>query len=376
MGFPVDRPRRLRRTAALRRLVAETRIAPADLILPLFVKEGLTEPVPVDSMPGVVQHSRQSLRKAAHEAAVAGVGGVMLFGIPEHKDDKGLQADAEDGVVQCSLRDLKSDLGQDVVLVADLCLCEYTDHGHCGPLAGSGIVDNDATIVRYGSVAVAQVRAGADVVAPSGMMDGQVGAIRSALDECGFADHAILAYAAKYASAFYGPFRDAAESTPSHGDRRGYQMDPANGDEAVREVLADLEQGADWVMVKPAGPYLDVIRRVRETVDAPRRIERATKPHYIERRRAYLQPDGTIRYRYSRNQDSSAGNVYDGPSLPVDPNDPSPVVTEYKHVKVPGQPITETVIVVRQGDRVLSVTPRTPLRYHTMDFGNLSDYEN
>jgi len=269
VGFPVDRPRRLRRNAALRRLVAETRLHPAELVLPLFVKEGLTEPTPVGSMPGVWQHSHESLRKAAHEAVSAGVGGLMVFGIPTHKDSTGSSADADEGVVQRALRQLREDLGEDAVLMADLCLCEYTDHGHCGPLGPGGDVDNDSAIARYASVAVAQAQAGADVVAPSGMMDGQVGAIRAALDDSGFNDRVILAYAAKYASAFYGPFRDAAESTPSHGDRRSYQMDPANAAEALREVQADLDQGADWVMVKPAGPYLDVIRDVANSVDVP-----------------------------------------------------------------------------------------------------------
>ena len=299
MGFPVDRPRRLRRNAALRRLVAETRLHPADLILPLFVKEGLSEPVSVDSMPGVMQHSRESLRKAAHEAVAAGVGGLMLFGIPEHKDATGTSADADDGIVQLALRDLRSDLGDNAVLMADLCLCEYTDHGHCGPLTPAGEVDNDAAIARYASVAVAQARAGADIVAPSGMMDGQVAAIRGGLDESGFADRAILAYAAKYASTFYGPFRDAAESTPSSRDRRGYQMDPANALEALREVRADIDQGADWVMVKPAGPYLDIVRQVADAVDVPlaayqvsgemAMVEAAAANGWIDRERAIAE---------------------------------------------------------------------------------------
>jgi porphobilinogen synthase len=250
--------------------MGETRLSPANLVLPLFVKEGLSEPLAVRSMPGVQQHTLDSLRKAAGEAAEAGVAGVILFGIPEHKDAEGSQADAEDGIVQRALRELKADLGDDIVLMADLCLCEYTDHGHCGPLAADkNIVDNDLTITRYASVARAQVAAGADVVAPSGMMDGQVAVIRDAIDAAGYADRIILAYAAKYASAFYGPFRDAAESTPSFGDRRGYQMDPANSREAIREVFADIEQGADAVMVKPAGPYLDVIAKVSDAVDVP-----------------------------------------------------------------------------------------------------------
>jgi len=299
MGFPVQRPRRLRRTAALRRSLAETRLAPAELVLPLFVKEGIDEPVAVASMPGVYQHTLESLRKAAHEAVEAGVGGVILFGIPSVKDDVGSQADADDGIVQRALRELSQDLGDATVLMADLCLCEYTDHGHCGLLTGAGDVDNDVTIARYADIAVAQARAGADVIAPSGMMDGQVGAIRTALDDAGFDDRAILAYSAKYASAFYGPFRDAAESTPSHGDRRSYQMDPANASEALREVQADLEQGADWVMVKPAGPYLDIIREVSLAVDVPvaayqvsgemAAIEAAAANGWIDRERAIAE---------------------------------------------------------------------------------------
>lgn len=299
MSFPADRARRLRRTPALRRLVAENRLHAADLVLPVFVKEGLGEAVAVRSMPGVFQHSRESLRKTVHDAVAAGVGGVMLFGIPEHKDAAGSQADDVDGIVQVALRDLRADLGAEVVLMADLCLCEYTDHGHCGPLTAGGEVDNDAAVARYAAVAVAQARAGADVIAPSGMMDGQVAAIRAALDDSSFSDRAILAYAAKYASAFYGPFRDAAESAPSSGDRRGYQMDPANADEAIREVRADIEQGADWVMVKPAGPYLDVVRQVRDSVDVPvaayqvsgemAMVEAAAANGWIERERAITE---------------------------------------------------------------------------------------
>ncbi len=298
-AFPVVRGRRLRRTAGLRRLVAQTRLSPADLVLPLFVKEGLSEPVPVGAMPGVVQHTRDSLRKAAHEAVEAGVGGLILFGIPTAKDANGSQADATDGVVQLALRDLTGDLGDDAVVMADLCLCEYTDHGHCGPLASDGSVDNDATLERYASVAVAQAAAGATVIAPSGMQDGQVGAIRSALDTAGFEAVPVLAYAAKYASAFYGPFREAAESTPAAGDRRGYQLDPANSDEALREVSLDLAEGADAVMVKPAGPYLDVVRRVRDAVDVPvfayqvsgeyAMVEAAAANGWIGRERAILE---------------------------------------------------------------------------------------
>jgi porphobilinogen synthase len=256
-------------------------------------------------MPGVVQHSRDSLRRAAAEAVEAGVGGLMLFGIPSHKDALGSQADSDDGIVQVALRDLSADLGEATVLMADLCLCEYTDHGHCGPLTAAGDVDNDATLERYAAVAAAQAAAGAHVVAPSGMQDGQVGAIRTALDAGGHPEVAVLAYAAKYASAFYGPFREAAESTPAFGDRRAYQMDPANGDEALREVLLDLEEGADLVMVKPALPYLDIVRRVRDSVDVPvaayqvsgelAMVEAAAANGWLERDRAVLETLTSIR---------------------------------------------------------------------------------
>ncbi len=267
--FPVSRPRRLRRTPALRRLAAETRLHPADLVLPLFVKEGITDPAPVASMPGVVQHTRDSLRKAAVEAVGAGVGGLILFGIPAVKDARGSGADDPDGIVPVALRDLVAELGDETVLMTDCCLDEYTDHGHCGVLRDDGSVDNDATLARYAAAAVAQARAGSHVVAPSGMMDGQVAAIRDALDADGHDDVAILAYSAKYASAFYGPFRDAAECAPQFGDRAGYQQDPANADEAVREVLLDVAEGADMVMVKPAMAYLDVVRRVADAVTVP-----------------------------------------------------------------------------------------------------------
>ena len=305
MAYPVDRPRRLRRTPALRRLVARTRLDPADLVLPLFVKEGLSEPVAVGAMPGVWQHTRDSLRKAADEAAQAGVGGLILFGIPAHKDAQGSQADAEGGVVQVALRDLASDLGDATVLMADLCLCEYTDHGHCGPLTSAGEVDNDETLLRYASVAAAQADAGAHVIAPSGMQDGQVGAIRTALDDSGHGSTAILAYAVKYASAFYGPFREAAESAPSFGDRRSYQMDPGGPGEALREVFLDLEEGADMVMVKPALPYLDVLREVRDAVDVPvaayqvsgelAMLEAAAANGWLERDRAMIETLTSIR---------------------------------------------------------------------------------
>jgi porphobilinogen synthase len=268
-GFPTARPRRLRRTAALRRLVEQTSVRPADLVLPLFVKEGIAEPQPVSSMPGVVQHTRESLRKAAAEATEAGVGGLILFGIPAVKDARGSAADDPAGIVQLALADLAAEVGGDTVLMADLCLDEYTDHGHCGLLTLAGEVDNDATLERYASIAVAQAEAGAHVVAPSGMMDGQVGAIRTALDGAGFGEVAICAYSAKYASAFYGPFREAAECAPQFGDRASYQQDPAGPDEALREVLLDVEEGADIVMVKPALAYLDVISRVATAVPLP-----------------------------------------------------------------------------------------------------------
>jgi porphobilinogen synthase len=268
-GFPVARPRRLRRTAALRRLVAPGGVRAADLVLPLFVKEGISEPRPVDSMPGVLQHTRDSLRKAAAEAVDAGVGGLILFGIPAAKDARGSAADDPAGIIQLALADLAAEVGQDTVLLADLCLCEYTDHGHCGVLTPSREVDNDATLQRYASAAVAQAAAGAHVVAPSGMMDGQVTAIRTALDEAGFGDVAICAYSAKYASAFYGPFRDAAEGAPQFGDRASYQQDLGNPGEALREVLLDVQEGADIVMVKPALAYLDIISRVAAAVPLP-----------------------------------------------------------------------------------------------------------
>jgi porphobilinogen synthase len=268
-GFPVARPRRLRRTAALRRLVAPGGVRAADLVLPLFVKEGIGEPHPVGSMPGVMQHTRDSLRKAAVEAVDAGVGGLILFGIPAVKDASGSAADDPAGIIQVALGDLAAEVGHDTVLMADLCLCEYTDHGHCGPLTPAGDVDNDATLERYASIAVAQAAAGAHVVAPSGMMDGQVAAIRAALDAAGFGEVAICAYSAKYASAFYGPFREAAEGAPQFGDRASYQQDLGNPGEALREVLLDTDEGADIVMVKPALPYLDIIGRVAAAVPVP-----------------------------------------------------------------------------------------------------------
>ena len=269
MPFPEQRPRRLRRTAALRRLVAETRVDVDDLIAPLFVKEGLREPEPVASMPGVVQHTLESVRKEVRGLAGLGIPAVVLFGVPALKDARGSAADDPHGIVQAALRGLRDEVGDDLVLISDTCLDEYTDHGHCGVVRDDGTVDNDATLERYAAAAVSQAHAGADIVAPSGMMDGQVGAIRAALDGAGHADTAILAYAAKYASALYGPFRDAAECAPSFGDRRAYQMDPPNGREAVLETLLDVAEGADLVMVKPALAYLDVIAAVRDRVALP-----------------------------------------------------------------------------------------------------------
>ena len=268
-SFPAARPRRLRRSAALRRLVAEVAVRPADLILPMFVKEGISEPQPVGSMPGVVQHTRDSLRKAAVDAVEAGVGGLVLFGIPLVKDGRGSAADDPAGIVQMALRDVDAEVGDTTVVMSDLCLDEYTDHGHCGVLTTAGEVDNDATLERYAAIAVAQAAAGAQVVAPSGMMDGQVAAIRRALDQAAYPDVALLAYSAKYASAFYGPFRDAAECAPRFGDRAAYQLDPPGSDAALREVLLDVDEGADAVMVKPALPYLDIVRRVADTVHVP-----------------------------------------------------------------------------------------------------------
>jgi porphobilinogen synthase len=268
MTYPYARPRRLRRSAAMRALVAETRVAPSELVLPLFVREGLSEPRAIASLPGVLQHSRDSLRKAAAEAAGAGIGGLMLFGVPQRRDAIGSAGTDPDGVLNVAIRDVVAEVGDATVVMSDLCLDEFTDHGHCGVLATDGTVDNDATLRRYEEMAVAQAHAGAHVLGLSGMMDGQVGAVRRALDAAGLLDTAILAYAAKYASACYGPFRDAVEST-LQGDRKTYQQDPANGREALREVALDVAEGADIVMVKPALPYLDVVAAVRAAVDVP-----------------------------------------------------------------------------------------------------------
>jgi porphobilinogen synthase len=267
-GYPFERPRRLRTTAAMRRLVAETRLDAADFVLPVFVREGAGEPRPIATMPGVVQHSRDSLRKAAAEAVEAGVGGLIIFGVPERRDATGTGATDPDGVLNVAIADVAAEVGDKIVIMADLCLDEFTDHGHCGVLDDHGRVDNDRTLERYAEMALAQASAGAHVVGPSGMMDGQVGAIRAALDGAGHVDVALLAYAVKYASAFFGPFRAAVESTLT-GDRRTYQQDPANAREAMREVRLDLAEGADLVMIKPASSYLDIVRRVADTVDVP-----------------------------------------------------------------------------------------------------------
>jgi porphobilinogen synthase len=270
MGYPSTRLRRLRRHPRLRDLVAETVLTPADLVAPLFVREGIDEPQPIASLPGVVQHTTETLVKEADRLAGLGVPALVLFGVPAAKDAAGSGASDPDGIVQVALRRLADQLGERMVLIADLCLDEYTDHGHCGILDARGSVDNDLTLDRYAEVAVAQATAGAHTVAPSGMMDGQVGAIRAALDAAGFADVAILAYAAKYASALYGPFRDAVDVTiAGGGDRKAYQQDHRNRREALREVELDVAEGADLVMVKPALAYLDVIAAVRARVDVP-----------------------------------------------------------------------------------------------------------
>lgn len=262
------RPRRLRSTPAVRRLVQENRLHAADLIETLFVKESLTEPAPLTSMPGVVQHTLDSLVEASRKAVDAGVGGIMLFGIPSHRDETGSQALAEDGILNRAIRAVVEAVGDRTVVMADLCLDEFTSHGHCGVLTDTGEVDNDATVELYAQMAVAQARAGVHVVGLSGMMDGQVARVREALDTEGFTNTIILAYAAKYASAFYGPFREAVDSQLS-GDRRTYQQDPANGREALTEVALDVDEGADIVMVKPGMPYLDVLAEVSESVTVP-----------------------------------------------------------------------------------------------------------
>jgi porphobilinogen synthase len=269
MPFPQQRPRRLRRTPALRELVRETDVRPSDLIAPLFVKEPIDEPAPITSMPGQMQHTIESLRKEAAEIRDRGVLAFVVFGVPEVKDAEGSEAWNPNGIGQRAIAALREDFGDDAVVIADLCLDEYTDHGHCGVLNDRGEVDNDQTLERYRWIAKAQADAGAHMVGPSGMMDGQVAAIRGSLDEAGHPDVAIMAYAAKFASAFYAPFREAAEGAPRFGDRTGYQEDPANADEALREVRADLDEGADIVMIKPGLPYLDIVRAAKDLGGAP-----------------------------------------------------------------------------------------------------------
>jgi len=295
---PVIRPRRLRQNAAVRALVAETRLHPRDFILPVFVKEGADSPVPISTMPGVVQHTLDSLVDEARACVAAGVGGFMVFGVPTAKDAVGSGADDPDGILNVAIGRVREAVGDDLVVMADLCLDEFTDHGHCGVLDDRGRVDNDATLERYASMAVAQARAGAHVVGPSGMMDGQVRVVRSALDAAGFTDTIILAYTAKYASGFYGPFREAVESSLV-GDRATYQQDPANLVEALREVQLDLEEGADLVMVKPALTNLDVVRAVAEIATVPvaayqisgeySMIEAAAERGWVDRRRCALE---------------------------------------------------------------------------------------
>jgi porphobilinogen synthase len=301
---PVTRPRRLRTTQGLRSLVAETRLAPEQLVLPMFVREGATEQRAISSMPGVVQHTRDSLLKAAHEAADLGLGGVMLFGIPQEKDALGSGATDPSGILNLAITDVVAEVGDAITVMSDLCLDEFTDHGHCGVLTPDGRVDNDRTLEVYAGMALAQADAGVDMVGPSGMMDGQVAAIRGALDGAGHTDVAILAYSAKYASSFFGPFREAVDSS-LQGDRRTYQQDPANAREGVREALLDIAEGADIVMVKPALGYLDVVRRVRDAVDVPvaaynvsgeySMVEAAAENGWIDRERAILEVLTSIR---------------------------------------------------------------------------------
>jgi porphobilinogen synthase len=301
---PVVRPRRLRLTPGLRRLVAETAVRPEQLVLPMFVREGLTEPHPISSMPGVVQHTRATLVRAAEEAAELGLGGVMLFGIPAERDARGTGAVDPAGILNLAITDVVSAVGDSLTVMSDLCLDEFTDHGHCGVLTPDGRVDNDATLEVYAEMALAQADAGVDMVGPSGMMDGQVAVIRAALDGAGHAEVGILAYSAKYASAFFGPFREAVDSC-LEGDRRTYQQDPANAVEGVREALLDVAEGADIVMVKPALAYLDVVRRVRDAVDVPvaaynisgeyAMVEAAAAHGWIDREAAILETLVSIR---------------------------------------------------------------------------------
>ncbi|MEV7024912.1 porphobilinogen synthase [Kitasatospora sp. NPDC093558] len=302
--FPYVRPRRLRQSPAMRRLVAETRLHPAELILPLFVREGVSEPIPVTSMPGVVQHTRDTLRKAVVEAAEAGLGGVMLFGVPAVQDAIGSEGTNPDGILQQAIRDVVSEAGDALVVMSDLCLDEYTDHGHCGVLAADGSVDNDATLERYAEMARVQADAGVHLVGPSGMMDGQIAVVRRALDEAGHQDTGILAYTAKYASAFYGPFREAVGSSLK-GDRKTYQQDPANARESLRELQQDVAEGADLVMVKPAMAYLDILRQVADASPVPvaayqvsgeyAMVEAAAANGWIDRERMIMETLTSIR---------------------------------------------------------------------------------
>ncbi|UFQ17292.1 MULTISPECIES: porphobilinogen synthase [Streptomyces] len=299
-SFPGTRPRRLRTTPAMRRMVAETRLHSADLILPAFVREGISAPVEIGAMPGVVQHTRDTLKKAAVEALEAGVSGIMLFGVPEEskKDAVGTPGTDPDGILQLAIRDVRAEVGDELIVMSDLCLDETTDHGHCGVLDAEGRVDNDATLERYAEMAQVQADAGAHVVGPSGMMDGQIGVIRDALDQVGHEDVSILAYSVKYSSAFFGPFREAVGSSLK-GDRKTYQQDPANAREAMRELALDLEEGADMVMVKPAGPYLDILAKVADAVDVPvaayqisgeyAMIEAAAERGWIDRDKAIME---------------------------------------------------------------------------------------
>ena len=304
MSFPLDRPRRLRTTPAMRRLAAETRLHPADFILPLFVKETVSEPTPIASMPGVLQHTLSSVRKAAAEAAAEGLGGVMLFAVPAEKDARGTAGTDPHGILQRALTEVREEVGDRIVVMSDLCLDEFTDHGHCGVLGEDGTVDNDATLERYAEMGVRQAEAGAHMVGPSGMMDGQVAVIRRALDEAGFQDTGILAYSAKYASAFFGPFREAVESS-LQGDRRTYQQDPANARESLREVRLDIEEGADMVMVKPALSYLDIVRQVADMSEVPvvayqvsgeySMVEAAAAQGWLDRERTILETLTSVR---------------------------------------------------------------------------------
>ena len=298
MSFPEYRPRRLRRTPAVRRLARETHLVPSQLVLPMFVREGIAEPSPIGSMPGIVQHSLDSLRRAVAQAAEERIGGVMLFGVPETRDAVGSGADDPNGILNVATEAVVAEVGDALVVQTDLCLDEFTDHGHCGVLQADGAVDNDATLERYTAMGLAQARAGSAMLGLSGMMDGQVGAVREALDAEGFTDTLILAYSAKYAGAFYGPFREAVDSQLK-GDRRSYQLDPGNGREGVREALLDVEEGADVVMVKPALPYLDVLADVKASVDVPvwayqvsgeyAMVEAAAAHGWIDRRGAILE---------------------------------------------------------------------------------------